>query len=91
MDEGQDVDYDVDVLALSRLATEVLARPSTRRSFATDPLGTLERAGIDAQAIPERVPDTLADMSYEELGIVGSVAQSLKDSGISPGRSGLIF
>jgi hypothetical protein len=89
MDEGQDVNYDVD--AVSRLATEVLARPTVRRSFATDPLGTLERTGIDVTAIPEGVLDTLADMSYEELGIVGSVAQSLIDSRITLGSSGLIF
>jgi hypothetical protein len=30
-------------------------------------------------------------MSYEELGIVGSVTQSLIDSGITLGRRGLIF
>jgi hypothetical protein len=89
MDEGQDVNYDVD--AVSRLATEVLVRPTMRRSFATDPLGTLERAGIEATAIPQGVLDTLADMSYEELGIVGSVAQSLVDSGIARGRRGIIF
>jgi hypothetical protein len=89
MDEHQSVSPDVD--AVSRLATEVLARPTTRRSFATDPLGTLERAGIDAHEIPEGVLDTLSDMSYEELGIVGSVTQSLIDSGITLGRRGLIF
>jgi hypothetical protein len=89
MDEGQDVNQDVD--AVSRLATEVLARPTMRRSFATDPLGTLERARIDATAIPQGVLDTLADMSYEELAIVGTVAQSLIDSGMARAHRGIIF
>ena len=89
MDEEQSVSPGVD--AVSKLATEVLARPTTRRSFATDPLGTLERAGIAADEIPPQVLDTLSDMSYEELGIVGSVAQSLIESRITLGGSGLIF
>ena len=45
----------------------------------------------DAAAIPEGVLDTLADMSYEELGIVGSVAQSLIDSRVTLGGRGIIF
>jgi hypothetical protein len=80
-----------DLEAVSRLATEVLARPVRRKSFAADPLGTLKAAGIDEQALPGRLLDTLADLSDEELRIVGKVAQSLVDSKIPTGKSGLIF
>jgi hypothetical protein len=69
--------------AISTIASKVLASAALRKSFAADPLGTLERAGIDIRAIPERILDTLAELSYEELGVVARVNQTLIESGIA--------
>ena len=93
MQQGQEYDSTA-VSAVSRIATEVLARPTLRKSFAADPVGTLERAGIDSGAIPDRLLDTLADLSYEELEVVSRVNRSLLDSGapVPPGyEHGIIF
>jgi len=79
--EGQDGGAMVE--AISQIATRVLAETAMRKSFAADPMGTLERAGIDPDSVPEEVLDVLADMSYEELTVVSRLSDSMIGAGIS--------
>lgn len=48
----------------------VIHRPALRRSFLSDPEGTLREHGVDLTVFPESLVDVLADMSYEELSVV---------------------
>jgi hypothetical protein len=80
---GQDHDDRAGVHAISMIAVSVLGDAAMRKSFSADPLGTLERAGIDYGTVPKEFLDVLADMSYEELTVVSRVVESMIDLGIS--------
>ncbi len=67
---------------LSEIASRVLADPERRRAFVDDPAGTLRRAGIDADAVPDAVLKTLTALSFDELGVVARVNESLVDAGL---------
>jgi hypothetical protein len=81
MEQGQYGQAEVE--AISQLALNVLAKTPVRKSFAADPMGTLQRAGIDPDSLPEEFLNVLADMSYEELTVVSRVTDSMIDAGIS--------
>ena len=44
--------------ALSQLVKKVLAPPELRQAFLSDPRGTLERAGIEADKLPPGILET---------------------------------
>jgi hypothetical protein len=78
------VEYENDDAArvLSEIATKVLADPEARRAFVNDPIGTLRRAGIDPESVPDPVLKTLTGLSFDELGVVARVNESLVDAGL---------
>jgi hypothetical protein len=47
-----------------------LQASANRKSFATDPLATVERLGLNRELIPANMLDRLAECSYEELTVV---------------------
>ncbi len=49
---------------------DVITRPALRRAFLANPMGTLERHGVNLDDVPTGFIDVLADMTYEELGVV---------------------
>ncbi len=49
-------------------ALHVITQPALRRAFLANPLGTLQQYG--AGDLPEGFVNALADMTYEELGVV---------------------
>ncbi len=49
-------------------ALNVICRPALRRAFLANPWATLEEHG--AGDLPEGLVDVLANMTYEELGVV---------------------
>jgi hypothetical protein len=73
------------------IATRVLADPQTRRAFADDPTGTLQRAGIDPEAVPGRLLETLTSLSFDELGVVARMNESLVDVGFTSESGALCF
>jgi hypothetical protein len=81
MEQGHDGQAGVE--AISQIALNVLAKTAVRKSFAADPIGTLQGAGIDPSSVPEEFLNVLADMSYEELTVVSRVTDSMIDDGIS--------
>ena len=42
-----------------------------RKSFATNPMWALEHAGIKIDNLPPKVVDALADLSPEEMQVIG--------------------
>ena len=70
-------------IAVAKLHSDVLAHAAMRKSFADDPMEALAGAGIAAADLPSKLLDTLADMSFEELGVVARVGAALLDSGFS--------
>ena len=64
----------------------VVRRPALRKSFIVDPVGTLEREGVNLRVIPEHVVDTLAELSYDELGLVSRFNDTLVRSGLAVGK-----
>lgn len=65
--------------ALSQLVKKVLVPPEMRRAFQSDPRGTLERAGIEADKLPPDILETLSGMSYEELSAVAGIGQGVAE------------
>ena len=66
----------------------VIADPTLRDAFSTDPDGTLEGQGVDKGAIPDEVLDTLRELSPEELRLLGRFREPLQravDQGADPG------
>jgi hypothetical protein len=60
----------------------LITDPHVRREFDKDPLGTLERHGVNVAALPEAVRDFLADLSFEELRLLAHMQETLVDSGL---------
>jgi hypothetical protein len=69
--------------SLDRLAT-VMEKGATRRAFLSDPWKTLAVAGIEQPADPEdpfsRLVDTLAEMSFEELTLIGRFGEGIHET-----------
>lgn len=55
-----------------------LQSPLFRKSFATNPLFALERAGIKVTDMPSPVLDYLADLSLAELDVLGRISEQVK-------------
>lgn len=67
---------------------QMLEHAEFRRSFLGDPRGTLQREGIDG--VPQDFLNVLADLSYEELRLLGNVGGELRVvAGVDDG--GLLF
>ncbi len=66
---------------------EMLKHAEFCRSFVTDPRGALVSRQIDG--IPQSFLDFLADLSYEELRLLGNVGEELKVA--TSGGDGLLF
>ena len=66
---------------LDRLTT-VMERASTRRAFVSDPWRTLEEVDIERPNDPDDpfnlLVDSLADMSFEELGLIGRFGEGIR-------------
>ncbi len=65
---------------LDRITT-VMERASTRRAFLTDPWKTLVEADIERPTDPDDpfnlLVDSLAEMSFEELGLIGRFGEGI--------------
>jgi hypothetical protein len=66
--------------AVARLST-IIADPEMRRAFVTDPSGTLERAGVNAEYIPQRLLETLMSLGEDELEVLARMCEDLTESG----------
>ncbi len=77
--------------SLDRLTT-VMEKGANRRAFLSDPWKTLAVAGIEQPADPEdpfsRLVDTLAEMSFEELTLIGRFGDGIRET---IGPSELLF
>lgn len=69
---------------------EVLSQPLSRKSFAVDPHGTLERAEIRPSEIPQPLLDALVDLSYEELQVIVRSRARLEQAGASVDILGMV-
>lgn len=74
-----------DISELEKLV-KVISDPATRRSFAKDAEGTLERAGVRAGALPKGLIDSLAELAPAELRLVSHLNATLLEAGFkAPG------
>jgi hypothetical protein len=67
---------------------QVISDPSTRRSFIKDAEGTLQKAGVKADALPKNVVDALAELTPAELRLVSHLNSTLFDAGYRAPDSG---
>jgi hypothetical protein len=65
---------------------EIIGNPEQRKACAGDTEGTLELAGVNLEVIPGEVVDTLAGLSYEELGLLSRICESFADAGLALGE-----
>jgi hypothetical protein len=65
---------------------EIIGDPDQRKAFAGDTEGTLEIAGVNLEIIPREVVDTLAGLSYEELGLLSRIGESFAHAGLAMGE-----
>jgi hypothetical protein len=56
--------------ALARLAEEI-SDPTKRRAFANDPVATMDGLGLNA--LPKKVRDFFASLTYEELRVLADL------------------
>jgi hypothetical protein len=68
---------DPDPRELQRLG-DALARPAVRKAFVLNPIAALEQAGVDVKSVPDEVVDLLAELSPEELDVIGRVSARAK-------------
>lgn len=73
---------DPDPTQLARLG-DAIARPAIRKSFAVDPIGALERAGVDLEAVPTETVDLLASLEPWELEVLGRVSEQARLRGVA--------
>lgn len=66
---------------------EVIRRPALRRQFLTHPEQTLRDNGVDLDVFPTEMVDVLADMSYDELGVVAHLHEQSIRHNVEIGRS----
>lgn len=71
--------------------SEVIASPASRKSFAADPLRALERAGIPASKVPKDYVDVLAELSPDELDVLGRVTSKVPDAVKSDTNGYVVF
>jgi hypothetical protein len=70
--------------ALKELASiaNLITNTRVRRDFDHDPLGTLEREGVNVDALPDPVRNFLADLSYEELRLLAHMQETMVAAGL---------
>jgi hypothetical protein len=66
----------------------VLRDAKQRKAFWLDPAKVLREVGVDPEDIPEDVRETLHDLSYEELRVLGRVNASLDAAGVPDATKG---
>ena len=69
---------------------QVISDHATRRSFVEDSEGTLQKAGVDAGALPKSVVDSLAELSPAELRLVSHLNATLVEAGLRAPGSGTV-
>jgi len=62
--------------------SDALARPAIRKMFAIDPIGALERAGVDMSTVPETTVDLFASLAPWELEVLGRVTELARSKGL---------
>jgi hypothetical protein len=89
----EDFDFDQAALALTKLVDAVLAEPSLRERFRKDPAELAAEQGIELGPIPDRVIDTLASLSVEELRLLNELNTVFKQEGLKleTGSSLMVF
>jgi hypothetical protein len=65
---------------------DIIGDPDQRKAFAADTEGTLEIAGVNLEVIPREVVDTLAGLSYEEVGLLSRISESFAGAGLALGE-----
>jgi hypothetical protein len=65
---------------------QVIEAPDQRKSFTENPTRALERVGVNLQIIPSEVVDTLAGLSYEELGLLSRICDGFARAGLVMGE-----
>jgi hypothetical protein len=68
--------------AIATLA-DILSKGATRKSFATDPEGTLRDRGVDPASLPAEIYDVLSDLNDAELRAIGRLKGAFDHSDIS--------
>jgi hypothetical protein len=81
MEKGGPIKGSPIVAQLAKLA-HVLRDTEARRSFTEDPSGALARAGVDMEALPSSVVETLSSMSHDEIAAVIRFNDALIDAGL---------
>ncbi len=59
---------------------DILSKGSTRKSFASDPEGTLRDRGVDPADLPSDIYDVLADLNDAELRAIGRLRGAFDSS-----------
>jgi hypothetical protein len=70
--------------ALNELAkiANLITDSGVRRDFDNDPLNTLERQGVNVDALPGPVRDFLGELSYEELRLLAGMQTAMVSAGL---------
>jgi hypothetical protein len=66
--------------AVARLSA-MIADPEMRRAFVADPSGTLERAGVNAEYVPQPLLESITSLGEEELELLARVCEDLIEAG----------
>ena len=80
------VERSAQVAELAKIV-DIIGDPDQRKTFAADTEGTLEIAGVNLEVIPGEVVDTLAGLSYEELGLLSRISESFAGAGLALGEN----
>jgi hypothetical protein len=65
--------------AIGKLA-EILSKPSSRKSFATDPEGTLQDRGVKPEDLPKEIYEVLSDLEGTQLGAINRLKMAFDKS-----------
>jgi hypothetical protein len=69
---------------------QVISDPTSRRSFVKDAEGTLQKAGVKADALPKTLVDALAELTPAELRLVSHLNSTLVAAGYKAPDSGTV-
>ncbi len=61
----------------------LIADPHARREFDRDPLGTLAKHDVDADALPQSVRDFITNLSFEELRLLAQMQHTMVAENLS--------
>ena len=65
--------------AVAKLA-QILSKGSSRKSFATDPDGTLRDNGVNPEDLPPEIYNVLSDLSDTELRAIARLKKAFDDA-----------